>query len=40
MHNIIACGGDTDTNACILGGLMGALLTFEGIPKEYINKML
>ena len=27
-------GGDTDTNACIVGGLVGALHGYEGIPDQ------
>ena len=33
-------GGDTDTNACIVGGLVGAAVGAEGIPKEMKNKVL
>ena len=36
---IISYGGDTDTNAAILGGLIGAYLGIEKINKEYIEKI-
>ena len=29
MKEIISAGGDTDTNACIVGGLMGAAIGFK-----------
>mmetsp|Transcript_13041 Transcript_13041/g.20240 ORF Transcript_13041/g.20240 Transcript_13041/m.20240 type:complete len:110 (+) Transcript_13041:760-1089(+) len=32
-------GGDTDTNACIVGGLMGALVGLNNIPKEWTKKV-
>jgi hypothetical protein len=32
LRDIVALGGDTDTNASILGGLLGAQLGEEGIP--------
>lgn len=33
-------GGDTDTNACIVGGLIGALHTDTGIPEQMKNALL
>ncbi len=33
-------GGDTDTNACILGAMVGAVLGQERIPPEYIRILL
>lgn len=32
VREVLAGGGDTDTNACIVGGLVGALHGEEGIP--------
>ena len=32
-------GGDTDTNACIVGGLIGSLYGLKGIPKKYIENI-
>ncbi len=36
----IMCGGDTDTNACIVGGLLGAYWGYDNLPKEQVMKML
>jgi ADP-ribosylglycohydrolase len=36
----LAGGGDTDTNACIVGGLAGALHGIEGIPAAMRNAVL
>ena len=33
-------GGDTDTNAAIVGGLIGAARGIEGIPADWISKVL
>ena len=33
-------GGDTDTNACIVGGLIGAAVGCNNIPELYRVKML
>jgi ADP-ribosylglycohydrolase len=33
-------GGDTDTNACIVGGLLGALHGMDKIPKSALDKVL
>ena len=35
--NIIARGGDTDTNGCIAGALLGAYYGIDGIPKHWIS---
>lgn len=32
MREIIQNGGDTDTNACIVGGMLGALVGIKNIP--------
>ena len=40
MKEIIGKGGDTDTNAAIVGGLLGALVGFTALPSEYISKMM
>ncbi len=37
IKETISEGGDTDTNACIVGGLIGALHGFNGIPLKYID---
>jgi ADP-ribosylglycohydrolase len=36
----IALAGDTDTNAAIVGGMIGALLGKKGIQNDYIDKVL
>ena len=40
MREIIGQGGDTDTNAAIVGGLIGALVGLKNIPKKYSEKIL
>ena len=35
----LAMGGDTDTNACIVGGLLGAYHGLEGLPKGPLAKL-
>ena len=34
MQNVIARGGDTDTNACIVGGVVGAFIGLNNLPKK------
>ena len=33
-------GGDTDTNACIVGGVIGAAVGNAGIPEDMAQKVL
>jgi ADP-ribosylglycohydrolase len=33
-------GGDTDTNAAIVGGLVGAVIGFKNLPRDYLSKMM
>jgi len=40
MVYVLSCGGDTDTNACIVGGMLGALWGEQGIPIEWKKKVL
>lgn len=40
METILMKGGDTDTNACIYGGLIGAALGFNKLPKDLVEKIL
>jgi len=28
----VSQGGDTDTNACIVGGVVGSIIGFQGLP--------
>lgn len=40
MREVIKQGGDTDTNGCIVGGMLGALVGFKNLPPWYIQKLL
>jgi ADP-ribosylglycohydrolase len=40
MTQIIREGGDTDTNAAIAGGMIGALVGLSKIDEEMRNKVL
>lgn len=40
LKDILMKGGDTDTNAAIVGGLLGALHTIDGIKLDWIEKVL
>lgn len=40
MRQTIQEGGDTDTNACIVGGMIGALIGFKQIPEYIIQKLI
>jgi ADP-ribosylglycohydrolase len=35
--SVIECGGDADTTAAIVGGIIGAAVGTEGIPAEWLN---
>uniref|UniRef100_A0A914Q2V1 ADP-ribosylhydrolase ARH3 n=1 Tax=Panagrolaimus davidi TaxID=227884 RepID=A0A914Q2V1_9BILA len=37
LENAIARGGDTDTNGCIVGALIGARFGVDEIPREWID---
>ena len=39
MKETIRCGGDTDTNACIVGGLVGAAIGFNRIPSYQVGRL-
>lgn len=39
ITEVIRCGGDTDTTAAILGGIIGARTGKEGIPAEWISNL-
>ena len=36
----MARGGDTDTNAAISGGLLGAIVGFKNLPYNFIKKSM
>jgi ADP-ribosyl-[dinitrogen reductase] hydrolase len=37
---VIECGGDTDTTAAIVGGIVGCHVHKAGIPEQWVNKLL
>lgn len=37
LQSVLGYGGDTDTNACIVGGLVGARIGITGIPPNMID---
>lgn len=39
VQSIIACGGDTDTTAAIVGGIVGCRVGQPGIPSEWIDQL-
>jgi len=40
IREVISLGGDTDTNAAIVGGMIGALVGFSKIDEGMIKKLL
>ena len=40
LQSVLGYGGDTDTNACIVGGLVGARIGITGIPPNMIDAVL
>jgi ADP-ribosyl-[dinitrogen reductase] hydrolase len=40
LIDIVSCGGDTDTTAAILGGIIGAHVGPDGVPHEWLDKLL
>lgn len=40
LRHCIQEGGDTEANACIVGGLLGALVGLDHIPKHMLEKVL
>lgn len=36
VRRSIQCGGDTDTNAAIVGGIIGAMVGFKALPQDMI----
>lgn len=37
MKEMLSKAGDTDTNCCIVGGMLGALHGYSNIPKEFVE---
>jgi len=40
MHETLRLGGDTDTNACIVGGMIGALVGVDNLRNDWKEKVL
>lgn len=40
LRQVLSGGGDTDTNACIVGGLVGARVGLAGIPEQMSRAVL
>ncbi|MEI6541496.1 MAG: ADP-ribosylglycohydrolase family protein [Planctomycetota bacterium] len=40
MHSIISCGGDTDTNGAMVGGILGAKGGPDSIPPEFLRRLV
>ena len=40
LKDILSKKGDTDTNCCIIGGLLGALHGYDKLPKDIVEKVL
>lgn len=39
IKTAIALGNDTDTTACVAGGLAGIIFGFDGIPKDWLTQL-
>ncbi|MCH8148359.1 MAG: ADP-ribosylglycohydrolase family protein [Planctomycetes bacterium] len=39
VTDVIRCGGDTDTTAAIVGGIVGCAVGKEGIPSEWLTRL-
>jgi ADP-ribosyl-[dinitrogen reductase] hydrolase len=40
VGGVIACGGDTDTTAAITGGIIGAKVGPQGIPEQWLSRLI
>ena len=40
MRSTVSEGGDTDTNCCIVGGLIGAHCGLAAIPKRFVDAVM
>jgi ADP-ribosyl-[dinitrogen reductase] hydrolase len=40
VESVIMCGGDTDTTAAILGGIVGAGVGPQGIPGDWLDNLM
>jgi ADP-ribosyl-[dinitrogen reductase] hydrolase len=39
IRKTIQCGGDTDTNACVVGGMIGAFVGFKALDPFLVGKI-
>ena len=39
VKNVIRCGGDADTTAAIVGGIIGAAVGKDGIPAAWLDRL-
>ena len=39
IREVVSMGGDTDTNGCIVGGILGALVSINNIPEKMLKKL-
>ena len=39
IKDVISEGGDSDTNAAIVGGMIGAVVGFKGLPTSYLSNI-
>ena len=39
IQKILLRGGDTDTNAAIVGGMIGAIIGLKNLPEDYLKKL-
>ena len=39
VTNVIRCGGDTDSTAAIVGGIIGSAVGKEGLPVDWLNNL-
>lgn len=39
IHAVVRCGGDTDTTAAMVGGIVGAAVGKEGIPQRWLDTL-
>lgn len=37
---VLSRGGDTDTNAAIVGGMLGSIVGFKNLPKKYLKILM
>jgi ADP-ribosylglycohydrolase len=40
LLSVIRAGGDTDTNACIVGGMLGAQVGIRAIPQKWVKPVM